>query len=1007
MATHINPRLNLPHRRILATALATCMLISAPYALAQSTSATIRGQVSADSTPAAGATVTARNLNTGLTRTVQADAQGNYSLAGLPPGSYQIDVTANGQTNSQTATVQVGQTATLNLGVGGVAETGAAGEAQTLDTVKVQGQMMVETKTSEIATYVTQQQMEVLPQASRNFLAFADTVPGMQFQTGGDGSTKLRSGAQSANNINVYIDGVGQKNYVLQGGISGQDGSRGNPFPQMAIGEYKVITSNYKAEYDQISSAAVTAVTKSGTNEFGGSFFWDYTNDGWRKATPSEERNGKKIPSKEEQYGMSFGGPIVKDVAHFFVSYEAKEYNSPRDVIPGEGMSINDIPDAWRPLVTGVNAPFKEDLYFGKLSWTIGENHLLELSGRVREESELTNVGNGPNTAGYGTNKDNEETRLDLRYQFSNENWLNDAHITYEDATYQPRPANIGPGLILAESSATNITERRVILRSGGGADYQDKGQEGLAFQNDLTFFGLEGHTIKGGIKYKEVKVRATEQQPYNPQYYFDINGDLNQPYYVRFGYGLDGLGNGSAESKNKQFGIYIQDDWVVNDHLTLNLGVRWDYEKSPTYLNYVTPQEVVDAFNTQDANAPAGQTYAQTLALGGIDINRYISTGNNRKEFKSAWQPRLGFSYDLFADQKHVIFGGAGRAYDRTLFDWLQLEQTKATFPSYEFPINAPGHDCSADPRCLTWSDALYDPANLYALITNNNAGARREINMLNNDLKTPYSDQYSLGMRNVFDMWGHQWNSSVTYVRINAKDGFVYMMGNRRPDGSFFMTDAIWGAPWGEGVPGFGSLILGTNGLETKSNQLLVSLDKPYTKDSGWGTTLAYTYTDAKENRQFGEHYALDYPTLAGYGWKDAAGVSKHRLVATGIVDGPWGLTFSGKLTLSDSPPYYYLNCSGMPAGDNSGCYFSQYKPDRTIAFKQLDLAVQKVWDTGTDLKLKARLDLLNATNARNANGYITDRGRLNDPNDEFGRESSYYWPTRTVKLSFGLDW
>src|SRR5207342_3069018 len=147
-----------------------------------------------------------------------------------------------------------------------------------------------ETKTSEVATYVTQRQIQALPQNSRNFLAFADTVPGMIFDTKADGSTQLRSGAQSANGINVFIDGVGQKNYVLKGGISGQDGSRGNPFPQLAIGEYKVITSNYKAEYDQISSAAVTAVTRSGTNDLQGSFFWDRTSDLWREATPTEER---------------------------------------------------------------------------------------------------------------------------------------------------------------------------------------------------------------------------------------------------------------------------------------------------------------------------------------------------------------------------------------------------------------------------------------------------------------------------------------------------------------------------------------------------------------------------------------------------------------------------------------------------------------------------------------------------------------------------------------------
>src|SRR5690606_13076432 len=271
-------------RSLLSAALAG-MLLSAP-AFAQSTAATIRGQVMADSTPAAQAQVTATNLATGLTRSGQTNANGSYNLAGLPPGTYRIDVNADGQSSSQNVTVAVGQTATLDRGVGGGAETAAPGEATDLDAVVVTGQSLLETKTSEIATYVSQRQIESLPQASRNFLAFADIVPGVTFSTGAEGSTSLRSGPQLSSGINVFIDGVGQKDYVLKGGITGQDSSRGNPFPQLGIAEYKVITSNYKAEYDQLSSAGITAVTRSGTNDFSGEFFWDRTADDWRKATP-------------------------------------------------------------------------------------------------------------------------------------------------------------------------------------------------------------------------------------------------------------------------------------------------------------------------------------------------------------------------------------------------------------------------------------------------------------------------------------------------------------------------------------------------------------------------------------------------------------------------------------------------------------------------------------------------------------------------------------------------
>src|SRR5690606_35193778 len=266
-----------PARSLLSLALAGCLALGSGAALAQSSAATIRGHVHADSAPAAGATVTAVNTATGLRRSVRVSGEGRYTLAGLPPGTYRVEVDANGQTASRELTVQVGQTATVDLGVGGLPEGAPTGEATTLEAVQVTAQAAVETRTSEVASYVTQKQIQALPQNTRNFLAFADTAPGVQFITDASGNTRIRSGAQSANAVNVFIDGVGQKNYVTTGGISGQDTSRGNPFPQSAIGEYKVITQNYKAEFDQLSSAAIVAATRSGSNEFEGSFFWDRT----------------------------------------------------------------------------------------------------------------------------------------------------------------------------------------------------------------------------------------------------------------------------------------------------------------------------------------------------------------------------------------------------------------------------------------------------------------------------------------------------------------------------------------------------------------------------------------------------------------------------------------------------------------------------------------------------------------------------------------------------------
>ena len=993
---HANHRSIRPTRKLLACALASCLVLgAAPAAFAQSTSATLRGQVSADSTPAAAAQVTATNTATGLTRSVQTSANGAYTLAGLPPGTYRVDVTAGGQTSSQTVVLQVGQTATLNLGVGGLPAT-ATGEATDLETVTVTAPLLIETRTSEIATYVTQKQIESLPQNSRNFLAFADTVPGMQFITSANGEeSQLRSGAQGSSNINVFIDGVGQKNYVTPGGITGQDDSRGNPFPQSAIGEYKVITSNYKAEYDQISSAAVTAVTRSGTNDFDGGFFWDRTSDAWRTATPREEVEGAKRVSRTEQYGVSFGGPIIRDRLHFFVSYEAKDFVVPADVIPPSQFQ-GQLPPEYANLVGGTSTPFNQDLYFGKLSLQANDSNLVELSMRYRDESSLSGIG-GINTPSYGNNFVNDETRADLRWQFSSMDWLNDAHVTFEEASYNPRPLTNQVGFNLQVALPDN--PRLDVLRTGGGRNFQDKGQKGISFQNDLTFFGWVGHTIKMGAKYKSVDLNVFEQDPANAQYFFDINESFFVPNRVQFGAAVPGIDR-AVESTNKQFGIYIQDDWEVTQQLMLNLGVRWDYEETPGYLDFVVRPALASALRGW-----------QNIQSTDYDIEDYISNGSNRDGFKGAWQPRVGFSYDLAGDERHVVFGGAGRAYDRNLFDYLARERTKGSFPTYERRFNTAAYPCTVGVGgCLAWNPSYYDPAVLAALVAANpNLGG--EVNLINNDLKTPYSDQFSIGMRNIVAVMGSDWNTSVTLSHIRSYDGIVFRLGNRYGDGRFRANpNATWGGqPWGQPIPGFGTLILADNGIETRLNALLVSLDKPYTVSSGWGLTVAYTFSDAEENRlraSEGETFIFDYPNV-GDTFYTSTGVSKHRLVVAGISDIPYGITLSSKLSLATPTPRETVNCFDAPNFDN--CFFDPYIPDTTIGFKQFDLALQKVWDTGSNVNFSVRADVLNVFDWRNWNDYEGWRGGPGSPNPNFEQRNGLGITglTRTFKLSLGFNW
>src|SRR5690606_5868499 len=142
------------------------------------------------------------------------------------------------------------------------------------------------------------------------------------------------------------------------------------------------------------------------------------------------------------------------------------------------------------------------------------------------------------------------------------------------------------------------------------------------------------------------------------------------------------------------------------------------------------------------------------------------------------------------------------------------------------------------------------------------------------------------------------------------------------------------------------WGRFFIGNNAVETRLNSLLLALDKPYTTESHWGVSFAYTYSDAKENRSNSDTFSFDYPDLDNVAFTRALGIPEHRLVATGIVDF-WGITGSAKLVLESPKLVEAINCYSSTIAND--CAFDPFKPDKKVGYKQLDLALQKEWDTG----------------------------------------------------------
>lgn len=930
----------------MAAALASVLLAATP-AHAQLSSATIQGQVTNGAAPSAGSPVTATNQSNGYVYNTVTRADGSYVLTGIAPGTYEIKV---GEQKSEPVTVSVGQTSQVNLALqSGVQQVVITGSATRRD---VAG--------SEVGTSVSREQIEKLPQVTRNFLSFADLAPGVRFSVDNSGNVKLQSGSQNQDNVNVFIDGVSQKNNILRGGVSGLDTSRGNPFPQSAIAEYKVIAQNYKAEFDQVSSAAITAITKSGGNEIHGDAFWDHTGTNLTAKDPfqkeSEQRGVGRPKSSQDQYGMTLGGPIKKDVAHFFFAYEGKKIDSPRqviaqrtDLLPNAGI----VPSLLAQQGNMVSK-FKEDLFLVKLDAQIAKNQRVEATARIRRETDMIPEDVKLSVAENVVNRSNDEDRLDFKHEWSSDNFLNEARIGYEKYTWNPH-SNANTPYIKYQVSPSNTDNNVVdVIVVGGSPNNQFRQQSGLLFQNDLTYTGKSGHTMKAGVKVKHITYDLSGTARVVDQRYERIDTVTGLPSVIRVDPAIPATG---VNFSNNQYGIYFQDDWQATEKLLLNLGMRYDYEDNMLNDSYATPADRVALFGMQDPRdgAPAGQTYAQSLAKGGINIADYISTGSSRKAFKKALAPRLGLSYDIKGDRASVLFAGWGRAYDRTIANHALDEAQK-------------------------------------------NAQTRGEIWMIKNDHEMAYTDMWSFGLRQALGMW----NGEAGYTNSRARNQFNWFGGNRDPQGGWGNAspiDPFWGS-----VAGYSTLILGDFISQAKTESVYLKMDKPYTKASTWSLGATYTYSKGETTNKEWTNDIFNW-TYGRYAsaWNPSTDVERHRLVVAGVSDGllPWGLMLSGKVTLGSGLPYRITDCStGF-----SQCVSVKGDGDR---FRQVDVGLSKevAFRFG---RVSLRADVLNLFNSINYGGYDgwgggpgNPQNRLGGDNRNLGVANSMGGQMRTLKFS-----
>ncbi|HEX5724006.1 MAG TPA: TonB-dependent receptor [Longimicrobiaceae bacterium] len=937
-------------RALAAALLGACL--AAPAARAQTSTASLRGYVRGPSgEDVAGASVTARNTETNQQRSVVTDVNGFYALPGLRPGPYQLTVRRVGfGDRARTVQLMVGQTLDLNFDL--------TTEAVAIAGITATAAPVAETRTSELATNVTREQVQNLPTPDRNFLSLAVLAPGTQLQNDRiDGTRKtFTAGAQGAEQVNVFIDGASYKNDILQGGVAGQDASRGNPFPRNAIREFRVTTQNFKAEYQKASSAIITATTRSGTNEWEGNAFLNYQHEGLTALDQFQRRDRAANPGfsrpdyQRFQLGANVGGPIILDRLHFFGSFERNDQN--------RGRRVSIVPPAGFPALDSINfaqyngefdEPFRSTLFFGKLTFEQAEGSFFDLSYTHRHENDIRDFG-GLTPFESATRFKNDVNTAVLKHTWTRGDLLNEATGSFQRYRYNPTPARPGTvnrffGFGCCAQLGSNISE-------------QDFTQKRFSLRNDLSWSGLRWlgeHVVKGGVNLDFLDYDIIKRNAENPRFVYEpwFFG-FSIPQRVEFQTGDPNFG-----ANNTQVGLYVQDDWNPSERLTLNLGVRWDYESNMMNYDYETPQAIVDSLTR----------YQDRLFLP-LDTDRYFTDGDDRSPFFGAIQPRLGFSFALDRDARTSIFGGWGIFYDRTLFDHAIEEAFALQHPSYRIEFTHP--DSAEVPGRVRFEPRfLSDGRTVVEELTADARFNTPEMKLIPNDLRPPKAQHFNLGIRRAFG----EIEVSAAYAGVRSRNQFTFYWANQNftcPDRSFAVPDCFQSRQ----IPGFSSILFGDDRGKTWYDALQVKVDRPYRArgrgEFGWGAGLAVTVAE-RETEGFNDLFS--FPNPADYP-RQVRNDEPVRIVGNWIVDVPWvwGIQFSGLLSLGSGARQ---DVGGRFDCNNANTCFEPggFEPERrsfiipdAFAFRNLDLRVRKEFVNLRQRRLGVTAELFNVFNHQN---------------------------------------
>ena len=697
----------------IAAAAGLALLLQTQPIAAQSSGANLKGRATDEQGGALpGVTVTAKAISTGLTRTLVTDREGSYTFVSLIPDTYDLTAALAGfkTIDEKGVVLNVATTRVLNFTL-----TVAAASA----VVTVTAETPLVREQPAIGAVVSQKELETLPLNGRQFANLAVLAPGTTLGYNDDptkpGQLQVQMNAGSGRNVNYVVDGGDNTDDTIGGALQN--------FSLEGVQEFTIQTQQYKAEYGRSTGGVLNVVTRTGSNAFHGAAFEYFRDKSLNAETESEKLGGSgKSDYRRDQYGASIGGPIVKDAAHFFATYEKTDRKT----------NFTESPDvaAIYPSLAGavVPIPFKDELIAAKVTYDASATQFLQARFGYQKNSDKYGAAptNTPDSLGTVANK-YTSILTGWQSQVSAQS-LNEFVFQYTkfDNTISP------------DSNNPTIYFPNGVISGQNFNTPQSTHQVKYQFKDDFNYsteIGGQSHDFKFGVNFIHEPTLSGDFSTgvANPLYTATQNLPNSQVSNITQNGGFFG-----QSTPVNQYSIYLQDDWRPNRRLTVNAGIRYDL-----WLGFDLDQHTNPIWQELSTQTTYNENYLQDFQNGGGG-----KLSNDHKNIG----PRLGFSWDATGQAKTFVHGGWGIYYDFPYVNATILFPAGAVQSNYGVAYQSfpPVGGCvqNADGTCFTIGQPL--PPNS---LSGNALNPPNEI--ASPTLKTPFSRQASLGVSTQATDW------------------------------------------------------------------------------------------------------------------------------------------------------------------------------------------------------------------------------------------------------------